>query len=60
VRMQQPSILQPAEADSTSIGRRRFTELLLLPLPGLGWILLERRVLDPAAQLGLAWGRLLG
>jgi MarR-like DNA-binding transcriptional regulator SgrR of sgrS sRNA len=26
--MQQPGILQPAEADSTSIGRRRFTELL--------------------------------
>ena len=24
--MQQPGILQPAEADSTSIGRRRFTE----------------------------------
>jgi hypothetical protein len=39
--MQQPGILQPAEADSTSIGRRRFTEvrfgrtqqlLLLVPL----------------------------
>jgi hypothetical protein len=25
--MQQPGILQPAEADSQSIGRRRFTEL---------------------------------
>jgi hypothetical protein len=25
--MQQPGILQPAEADSPSIGRRRFTEL---------------------------------
>jgi hypothetical protein len=25
--MQQPGILQPAEADSTSIGRRRFTEM---------------------------------
>jgi hypothetical protein len=24
--MQQPGILQPAEADSQSIGRRRFTE----------------------------------
>jgi hypothetical protein len=24
--MQQPGILRPAEADSTSIGRRRFTE----------------------------------
>jgi hypothetical protein len=24
--MQQPGILQPAEADSPSIGRRRFTE----------------------------------
>jgi hypothetical protein len=27
--MQQPGILQPAEADSQSIGRRRFTEYLL-------------------------------
>jgi hypothetical protein len=25
--IQQPGILQPAEADSTSIGRRRFTEI---------------------------------
>jgi hypothetical protein len=25
--MQQPGILQPAEADSPSIGRRRFTEI---------------------------------
>jgi hypothetical protein len=30
--MQQPGILQPAEADSQSIGRRRFTELLAVRL----------------------------
>jgi hypothetical protein len=31
--MQQPGILQPAEADSQSIGRRRFTETIA-PLTG--------------------------
>ena len=30
--MQQPGILQPAEADSPSIGRRRFTEEAAQPL----------------------------
>jgi hypothetical protein len=30
--MQQPGILQPAEADSQSIGRRRFTERVATPL----------------------------
>jgi hypothetical protein len=45
--MQQPGILQPAEADSQSIGRRRFTEVA-------GWL----AWLEMVSQVrSIAWQR---
>jgi hypothetical protein len=50
--MQQPGILQPAEADSPSIGRRRFTEMpataMRLLRPCSAWLLrLYRSIARP-------------
>jgi hypothetical protein len=48
--MQQPGILQPAEADSPSIGRRRFTE----KMSKISSYLYDRFTLSPSRGLRAA------